>query len=89
MKQDTIKPEFVEFIPEKREDGLLYISTIFSVAVHNCCCGCGMETVTPLGPDQWEMTYNGEEVTLNPSIGNQQFECQSHYLIRDNKVIWL
>jgi hypothetical protein len=27
-------------------------------------------------------------VSLNPSIGNWSFRCQSHYWIRRNRVIW-
>ena len=31
--------------------------------------------------------YDGETVSLSPSIGNFQFPCKSHYWIRENRVI--
>jgi hypothetical protein len=33
-------------------------------------------------------TYDGEAVSLYPSIGNWSFRCQSHYWIQDNQVRW-
>ena len=39
-------------------------------------------------PNDWSMTLDGE-ISLCPSIGNRSFECQSHYYIRRNKVVWL
>ena len=33
------------------------------------------------------MTFDGESVSLNPSIGNWYLHCRSHYLIRKGKVI--
>ena len=35
-----------------------------------CCCGCGEEVVTPFSPAQWQMSFDGEAVSLHPSIGN-------------------
>ena len=54
--------------------------------MHKCVCGCGNEVVTPLSPTDWKLTFNGKSVTLYPSIGNWNFECQSHYWIRNNKI---
>jgi hypothetical protein len=90
MKIDFLIPKFVEFIPEPplMEDGILYISRAFQIAIHRCACGCGVQTVTPLGPGDWTMTEKDGFVTLRPSIGNQQFPCKSHYLITDNKIQW-
>lgn len=34
------------------------------------------------------MTFDGETITLYPSIGNWSFPCQSHYWITNNKVRW-
>ncbi|WP_228425872.1 DUF6527 family protein [Chryseobacterium carnipullorum] len=78
--------KFVEFIPEKVEEGVLYVSIEYCTAIHKCVCGCGNEVVTPLSPTDWKLTFNGKAVTLHPSIGNWNFECQSHYWIRNNKV---
>lgn len=78
--------KFVEFIPEKVEEGILYISIEYCTAIHKCICGCGNEVVTPLSPTDWKLTFNGKAVTLHPSIGNWNFECQSHYWVRNNKI---
>jgi hypothetical protein len=79
---------FVEHIPERLEDGVLYISIPYATAMHLCACGCGREVVTPLTPTDWEMIFDGETVSLWPSIGNWSFECQSHYWIRRGRVRW-
>ena len=81
-----IAHKFVEFIPENIEDGVLYISIQYCTAVHKCICGCGNEVVTPLSPTDWELTFNGETVSLSPSVGNWSFECKSHYWITKNKI---
>ena len=80
--------EFVRSIPDNLEDLTLYISMDYATVVHRCCCGCGREVVTPLSPTDWELTYDGESISLNPSIGNWGFECRSHYWIRRSNVRW-
>lgn len=82
----TITHRFVEFIPELIEEGVLYISIEYCTAIHRCVCGCGNEVVTPLSPTDWELTFNGKTISLNPSIGNWNFACKSHYFITKNKV---
>lgn len=82
----TIRHEFVDAIPDRLDDGVLYISIEYATAVHACLCGCGHEVVTPLAPKQWSMTFDGESVSLKPSVGNWSFPCQSHYWIVNNKV---
>lgn len=80
--------EFVEFLPERLQEGVLYVSVAYATATHKCCCGCGHEVVTPLTPTDWKLIFDGETVTLDPSIGNWSFPCQSHYWIRRNGVQW-
>lgn len=80
--------KFVKNIPEILEDGVLYISIEYATAIHNCCCGCGNQVVTPFSPTDWKLIFDGKTVSLDPSIGNWSFPCQSHYWIRNNKVIW-
>lgn len=82
-----IQYKFVEYIPDEIEDEVLYISIEFHTAVHKCFCGCGNEVITPISPNGWELRYNGKSVTLEPSIGNWSFHCQSHYWIVEGKVI--
>jgi hypothetical protein len=79
---------FVEFIPHTIEDGILLISLPFATAIHRCCCGCGREVVTPLARDGWTLSFDGESVSLHPSIGNWSFPCHSHYWIRRSQVEW-
>ena len=82
-----ITPVFVETVPEELEDGVLYVSIRYRTSAHKCACGCGMKVVTPLHPTAWEMRWNGRAVSLSPSIGNWQFPCRSHYLIRRNRIV--
>lgn len=80
--------KFVEFMPEKLEPGVIYVSLRFTLASHQCACGCGEEVVTPLSPKDWQLIFNGETVSLYPSIGNWNFRCRSHYWIEQNRVVW-
>lgn len=88
MRTSLLLPEFVDFIPDALEEGKLYISIRYATAVHKCCCGCGSEVVTPFGPTDWQLVFDGESVSLTPSIGNWSLPCQSHYWIRRNRVAW-
>ena len=80
--------EFVEYVPKQLEDGVLYVSIRFGTVVHRCACGCREEVVTPLGPAEWKLTYDGRTVSLAPSIGNWSFPCRSHYWIDEGRVRW-
>ena len=44
--------------------------------------------MTPLGPAEWQLTYDGRTVSLAPSIGNWSFACRSHYWIEGGNVRW-
>jgi len=83
-----IEPRFVEFIPEKLNFGILYISVKFRTASHLCASGCGEKIVTPIRPNRWSIKYDGKSVSLQPSIGNFNLECKSHYFIRNNEIVW-
>jgi hypothetical protein len=86
--QITLTHKFVEVIPDMLQEGVIYVSIEFAMAIHKCCCGCGNKVVTPFSPDDWELVFNGETVSFYPSIGNWSYNCRSHYWIRNNKVIW-
>jgi hypothetical protein len=78
-----LQPVYVETMPDAIEQGKLYISQKFGVAIHLCACGCGGEVVTPLrGPHSWTLSADG---TLWPSIGNQP--CRSHYWVTEFRVV--
>ncbi len=70
MRTVVLKPLFVESLPNLIDDGILYVSMSFASAVHRCACGCGQEVVTPLSPTDWQLHFDGENVSLEPSVGN-------------------
>lgn len=90
-KIHELTPVYVELMPEQLESGKLYISKKYSVARHLCACGCGGDTVTPLGAGEWSLNEKDGKVTLRPSIGNFSGESpyHAHYYISDNKIEWL
>lgn len=87
MRYQRLEHRFVDGVPRQLEPGVLYISLEHGTAIHSCCCGCGEEVVTPLTPTDWRMTYDGETVSLQPSIGNWQLKCRSHYVINRGRVV--
>lgn len=89
MRLTKIAHQHVQFIPEVLDHGILYISVPYKTALHKCACGCGQEVVTPLGPAEWSLREREGNVTLYPSIGNWSFPCESHYFIRDSKIVWV
>lgn len=88
MKVVVLKHQFVTSVPEKPEEGILYVSLPYRTAIHKCCCGCGHEVVTPLSPTDWKLTFDGVSVSLFPSIGNWSLPCRSHYFIERGRVEW-
>jgi hypothetical protein len=85
---DTVTFEFIDLLPPALQDGVVYISMEHRTVVHNCCNGCGERIVLGLSPAQWTLTFDGETITLDPSIGGGALACNSHYWIRRNKVVW-
>src|SRR4051812_23608515 len=88
MRLQHIHHEFVGFIPQKLQQGKLYISLEYATATHLCCCGCGYEVSTPFTRTDWTLVFDGEVVSLSPSIGNSSFPCKSHYWIHEGGVLW-
>jgi hypothetical protein len=87
IRHPKLVHRFVEDIPELLEPGVLYVSLSYATALHLCCCGCKREVVTPLSPAQWKMTFDGESVSLHPSIGSWALPCRSHYVVRRGRVV--
>jgi len=87
MRHTCLEHRFVQHIPDTISPGILYISMEYGTAVHSCCCGCGEEVVTPFTPTDWKMTFDGETVSVYPSIGNWSLACRSHYVINRDRII--
>ena len=83
----TFTHKFVDFMPERLQPDVIYVSLRFSLVSHQCACGCGEEVVTPLSPRDWQLIFNGETLSLYPSIGNWSFPCRSHYWIDQNRAV--
>jgi hypothetical protein len=80
--------ERVHYMPRLLEPGIVYVSEEFGAAAHVCACGCGAKIRTPLGPTEWQLDETSDGPTLNPSVGNWQQACRSHYWIWKGTVEW-
>lgn len=87
MQRHRFDHRFVRNIPDRLEPGVLYISMEYATAAHSCFCGCGEEVVTPFSPTDWRMTFDGESVSLWPSIGNWTLPCRSHYVMERGRIL--
>lgn len=88
MSRATYIHKFVKAFPEQLEDGVLYVSMEFATAAHRCFCGCGSEVYTRFSPTDWSMKFDGQTVSISPSIGNWSFACHSHYILANGRVRW-
>ena len=84
----TLHYKFVDFIPKELEGDILYISLEFKTAIHLCPCGCGNQVATPFSPTDWKLIFDGESVSLYPSIGSWALPCRSHYWVKNNQIEW-
>lgn len=89
-----LRPIFVEGLPRFDEihEGELWISHKHRTINLRCPCGCGDLTVLSLHPSRWHVYFDGKTVSLKGSTGGSIWttsDCGSHYLIRNNAVIWL
>lgn len=88
MKVRVLKPEQVHQLPDHLEEGALYICEEFNLTAHKCCCGCGEDVFLKLGPAKWQLSKMPDgSVSLEPSVGNWNYSCKSHYWITNNRVI--
>lgn len=78
----------VQYMPKELKPGVFYVSEEFGAAAHLCACGCGSKIRTPLGPTEWALEETDSGPTLDPSVGNWQQACQSHYWIYRGEIIW-
>ena len=89
MSADTdLTTMFVDQIPSERQHGSLYVSVLFRTSLHLCACGCGNEVWLPIRPDRHHLSWDGDSITMCPSVGNWNFPCRSHYWIRNGRIEW-
>lgn len=89
MSVIRFRHQFVSTVPSQPKERILYVSLDFDTMIHMCACGCGREVVTPLGPNDWRFIYDGETVSVLPSIGSWSLPCRSHYFIKSGRVDWM
>ncbi len=87
IRYHRLEPRFVQHLPDQLMPGILYVSMEYGTVGHSCCCGCGEEVVTPLTPTDWRIIYDGETMSLSPSVGSWSLPCRSHYFIDRSRVI--
>lgn len=75
-------------IPSTLENGKLYVNPSKTRAHHLCACGCGYRVLTPLNDHEWMLSGSEMKPSLAPSIGNWNLRCQSHYWIKNGKIVW-
>ena len=81
-------PKFVDLIPAgKPPSDVMYVSMKYGVISYLCPCGCGETHDVNLAPKRWNITTDGEHVTIRPSI-QVRGTCESHYFITNNEVVW-
>jgi hypothetical protein len=88
-KVDNYEIQFVGYMPDEFKQGILYVSMRGKIVIHLCACGCGEKVVAPISLDDWKLTFDGESISLYPSIGNWDFPCKSHYWIRNNQSVFV
>ena len=88
MTVEHLTHRFVTSVPDELERGVLYVSVEYDATLHLCACGCGNQVALPLHPTAWRLTYDGETVSMSPSIGNWGFPCRSHYWIEHGRIRW-
>lgn len=87
-KEAHLRPEFVTSFPTPMEHGVMYVSIEYNSCGHLCACGCGREVITPLSPAHWAITYDGENISIWPSVGNWSLPCRSHYIVDRGRIHW-
>lgn len=85
---ERLAPRFVGDVPEGLKAGVLYVAAEHGVMMHLCACGCGSEIALPLSPIDWRLTFDGETISVSPSVGNWSLPCRSHYIIDRSHVQW-
>lgn len=85
---ERLTPRFVDTVPETMAPGVIYVAAEHGVMMHLCACGCGSEVSLPLSPIDWRLTFDGDSISVSPSVGNWSLPCRSHYVIDRSHVRW-
>ena len=85
---ERLVPRFVGNVPEELAPGVIYVAAEHGVMMHLCACGCGCEVSLPLSPLDWRLTFDGDTISVSPSVGNWSLPCRSHYVIDGGAVRW-
>lgn len=85
---ERLVPQFVGNVPENLALGVIYVAAEHGVMMHLCACGCGSEVSLPLSPIDWRLTFDGDSISVSPSVGNWSLPCRSHYVIDRSQVQW-
>lgn len=88
MKTRIWTAVWVDDMPMSLEPGNVYISIKHRLTEHLCACGCGTEVSLPLSRAEWRIVYDGESISIRPSIGNWRLSCGSHYIIERGQTLW-
>lgn len=88
MTTARLTHRFITTFPDVLEPDVLYISLDYDTTAHLCPCGCDNQVRLPLHPTAWRLTYDGETVSMSPSVGNWSFPCRSHYWIDHGRIRW-
>ena len=88
-----LRPIFVDLLPELDaiSTGELWISHKYRTINLRCPCGCGDLTILTIHPSRWHVHFDGKTVSLDGPTGGSVWAnsgCGSHYLIKNNAVIW-
>lgn len=86
MNWTDLVHQFVNEIPREIEPATVYVSIEYGTAAH-LCPGCGRKVVTPFAPGSWNLIFDGEAVSIRPSIWNRAHECRSHYWIDRDRIV--
>lgn len=89
-----LRPVFVEVLPEQDSvgEGELWISHKHRTVNLRCPCGCGHLTMLTIHPSRWHVRFDGQGISLDGPTGGSVWttaRCNSHYCIRNNRVVWL
>lgn len=88
QRRSSYSHVFVDNLPDKLDDGTLYVCMKYATSAHNCLCGCGREVVTPIHPTKWQLSFDGVNVSLYPSVGSWSLACKSHYWLQNGRASW-